>query len=330
MNLVSVSERLARSYLFVPGSRPERVDKARASGADVVIADVEDAVAPEDKDRARDAIGAVLDPARPLVVRINPFGSPWFERDLALCSRPGVAAVVLPKAEDPAHLSTVHAACARPVLALIETARGVWNALELARAQGVGRLVFGAFDFRLDLALPDAGYAQLAPYRAQLVLASRVAGLPAPVDSPSAELNDESAVRTEALEARTSASAASCACIRARSLWSTRRSCRRRVSSMGVAYRRSCACCKRRGRGGGGQDGRSSLARHRRATARAAARLVGTPASLRDRDAGSRHRRRTTCVPTSARRPAGGLRRKATRETLRRPSSHRRRAASFP
>jgi citrate lyase subunit beta/citryl-CoA lyase len=202
MNLVSVSERLARSYLFVPGSRPERVDKARASGADVVIADVEDAVAPEDKDRARDAIGAVLDPARPLVVRINPFGSPWFERDLALCSRPGVAAVVLPKAEDPAHLSTVHAACARPVLALIETARGVWNALELARAHGVGRLVFGAFDFRLDLALPDAGYAQLAPYRAQLVLASRVAGLPAPVDSPSAELNDESAVRTEALEAR--------------------------------------------------------------------------------------------------------------------------------
>jgi citrate lyase subunit beta / citryl-CoA lyase len=204
MNLVSVSERLARSYLFVPGSRPERVDKARASGADVVIADVEDAVAPEDKDRARDAIGAVLDPARPLVVRINPFGSPWFERDLALCSRPGVAAVVLPKAEDPAHLSTVHAACARPVLALIETARGVWNALELARAQGVGRLVFGAFDFRLDLALPDAGYAQLAPYRAQLVLASRVAGLPAPVDSPSAELNDESAVRTEALEAKNS------------------------------------------------------------------------------------------------------------------------------
>jgi citrate lyase subunit beta/citryl-CoA lyase len=202
MNLVSASERLARSYLFVPGSRPERVDKARASGADVVIADLEDAVAPEDKDRARDVIGAVLDPARPLVVRINPFGSPWFERDLALCSRPGVAAVVLPKAEDPAHLSTVHAACARPVLALIETARGVWNALELARAHGVGRLVFGAFDFRLDLALPDAGYAQLAPYRAQLVLASRVAGLPAPVDSPSAELNDESAVRTEALAAR--------------------------------------------------------------------------------------------------------------------------------
>src|SRR5262245_2088932 len=193
------AQRLPRSYLFVPGSRPERVDKARASGADVVIVDLEDAVAPEDKDRARDAIGAVLDASRPIVVRVNPFDSPWFERDLALCSRAGVGAVMAPKAEDPARLSAVHVACGRPVLALVETARGVWNALEVAQTNGVARLAFGAFDLRLDLGLPDAGYAQLAAYRAQLVLASRIAGIAAPVDSPSLALNDMAAVRTEAL-----------------------------------------------------------------------------------------------------------------------------------
>jgi len=196
------TQRPPRSYLFVPGSRPERIDKARASGADVVIADLEDAVAPEDKDRARDAIGATLDPSRPVVVRINPFGSSWFERDVALCGRPGVSAIMLPKAEDAAHLSTVHSATGRSILPLVETARGVWNALELAQAAGVARLAFGAFDFRLDLGLPDAGYAQLAPYRARLVLASRIAGLAPPIDSPSAALNDEPAVRDEALEGK--------------------------------------------------------------------------------------------------------------------------------
>jgi citrate lyase subunit beta/citryl-CoA lyase len=198
----SWGESMARSYLFVPGSRPERMEKARAAGADVVIADLEDAVAPEEKDAARDAISAVLDPLRPIVVRINPFGSPWFERDVALCCQPGVGAVMLPKAEDSAHLSAVHVACGRPVVALIETARGVWNALEIARTESVERLAFGALDFRLDLALPDAGYSQLGPYRARLVLASRIAGIAAPVDSPSTALNDPSAVRQEAVEAR--------------------------------------------------------------------------------------------------------------------------------
>jgi citrate lyase subunit beta / citryl-CoA lyase len=194
--------RVARSYLFVPGSRPERLDKARASGADVVIVDLEDSVAPGEKNTAREAIAARLDPSHPVVVRINAFGTPWFEQDLVLCRSPGIAAVMVPKAEEPAQVRGAHDACQRPVLALIETARGVWSALEIARTAGVARLAFGAFDFRLDLGLPDAGYAQLAPYRAKLVLASRIASIVAPVDSPSAALNDEATVRSEALEAK--------------------------------------------------------------------------------------------------------------------------------
>ena len=89
---------LPRAYLFVPADRPERFAKARASGADAVIVDLEDAVAPEAKARARDALAGALDESAPLVVRINAAGTPWFDDDLELCRHPGVAAVMLPKA----------------------------------------------------------------------------------------------------------------------------------------------------------------------------------------------------------------------------------------
>lgn len=90
---------LPRAYLFVPADRPERFAKARASGADAVIVDLEDAVAPAAKARARDALAAALDESAPLVVRINAPGTPWFEDDLKLCRHPGVVAIMLPKAE---------------------------------------------------------------------------------------------------------------------------------------------------------------------------------------------------------------------------------------
>ena len=190
------------SYLFVPATRPERIAKAFASGAGAVILDLEDAVAAADKDSARETLRSSLQPERRVIVRINGAGSEWFERDLALCRHAGVAAVMLPKAESSVDLRTVHEHCDRPVLALIETARGVWNALEVASTPGVQRLAFGALDFRLDLGLPDAGYAQLAPYRARLVLASRVANLAPPIDSPTPGFDDLEHVRAESIAAR--------------------------------------------------------------------------------------------------------------------------------
>ena len=198
----STISRWPRSYLFVPATRLDRIEKARAAGADAIIADLEDAVAPADKDQARGSLAAALDASRPLILRINGFGSAWFEKDLELCRRAGVSAVMLPKAEDPTHLQAVHAQCGLPLLALIETARGLWNALDIAQAHGVQRLAFGALDFRLDLGLPDAGYEQLDTYRARLVLASRVAGIAPPADSPTPALNDEALIRAEAVRAR--------------------------------------------------------------------------------------------------------------------------------
>jgi citrate lyase subunit beta/citryl-CoA lyase len=109
---------------------------------------------------------------------------------------------MLPKAEAAAEARALHEACNLPVIALIETARGLWNALEIAQAPGVERLAFGALDFRLDLGLPDAGYEQLRAYRDRLVLASRIANIAPPIDAPTPAFDDPGAVRADATLAR--------------------------------------------------------------------------------------------------------------------------------
>ncbi len=81
---------ICRSYLFVPGNRPDRFEKAWQSGADAVILDLEDAVQSAHKDLAREAVASWLSPARPVYVRINGTGTPWFERDLEVVGMPGV------------------------------------------------------------------------------------------------------------------------------------------------------------------------------------------------------------------------------------------------
>ena len=117
----------ARSYLFVPGNRPERFEKARAAGADAVILDLEDAVPPDQKSAARDTVLAHLDPVRPAFVRINAADTPWFADDLAaLADDPGVAGIVLPKAETREQIDAVlaHARPSVAVLPILETALG--------------------------------------------------------------------------------------------------------------------------------------------------------------------------------------------------------------
>src|SRR5258708_27047369 len=98
---------IRRSYLFVPGNRPERFEKAWQSGADVVILDLEDAVQSAHKDLARQAVAAWLKPERPVYVRINGTSTPWFERDLEVAGMPGVLGGVLPQAEQPQQVPPV-------------------------------------------------------------------------------------------------------------------------------------------------------------------------------------------------------------------------------
>lgn len=195
-----------RSYLFVPGDRPERFDKACGAGADAVIVDLEDAVAPAAKASARQHLLAWLDGAgrtvaAPLYVRINAAGSSWFEADLALCRHAGVAGIVLPKAEQVADLQAVAAAGARTILPLVESALGLWNALALCRVPQVERLVFGSIDFAADLSLRESRESLLHA-RSQLVLAARVAGIGAPVDGVTLAIDDAALVHSDTVHAR--------------------------------------------------------------------------------------------------------------------------------
>ena len=192
---------LPRAYLFVPADRPERFAKARASGADAVIVDLEDAVAPEAKARARDALAGALDESAPLVVRINAAGTPWFDDDLELCRHPGVAAVMLPKAEGIDAVCTVVETTFKDVLPIIESARGLQEIHSIARVPGVIRLAFGSVDLALDLGIdcdPDGAEIELLAFRSQLVLGSRLAALAAPVDGVSTAIHDVQRLQVDA------------------------------------------------------------------------------------------------------------------------------------
>jgi citrate lyase subunit beta / citryl-CoA lyase len=192
----------ARSLLFVPGDRPERFVKALASGAHAVIVDLEDAVAPASKSAARDQLADRLAPASGVVLRINGRDTPWFDDDLRAALHPAVVAVMCPKTASADDIAAVRSHAAnKPVLALIETAAGMAGVGAIAAAAGVARLVFGSIDFQLDLDIEDDDEA-LRPFRAQLVLASRVAGLPAPVDGVTTVIADAAALAQDARRAR--------------------------------------------------------------------------------------------------------------------------------
>ena len=192
----------SRSYLFVPGDRPERFDKAWASAADEVIFDLEDAVAPAHKARARDAIAGWLDGARPVWLRVNAVDTEWFADDLRLASEPGVVGVMLSKAETiPGELTALHQARGVALIALIETALGLARAQELATAPAVQRLAFGALDFQADLGI-EGDNDELLFFRSQLVWQSRLAGLAPPVDGVTVALGDEAELTRDARRAR--------------------------------------------------------------------------------------------------------------------------------
>jgi len=192
-----------RSYLFVPGNRPDRYAKALAAGADAVIVDLEDAVPPNDKPSARAALAAWLSPDHPVLIRINGAESQWFRKDLPMCKTPGVAGVLLPKAENVEDIRAVagNSGAATPILPLIETARGFWNAHALAQAPNVQRFVFGSIDFQLDLGI-QGEEEELLYFRSQLVLVSRIAGLEPPVDGVTTAIDDAERIRGDTLRAR--------------------------------------------------------------------------------------------------------------------------------
>lgn len=202
-----------RSFLFVPASRVDRFEKALETEADAIIIDLEDAVAIDAKGTARDDLCDWLEEQekdneailKRIWVRINPLNSPWGQDDIDELATFNLGGWVLPKAESTYDIEqVVNLKPKRTQLALlIETAAGLAHARLLSAIEGVNRLMFGTIDFQLDLNMKcDPLETQLNIFRAELCLASRLAGLEAPVDGVTASTTDTELLQQSVQQAR--------------------------------------------------------------------------------------------------------------------------------
>lgn len=168
--------------LFVPADRPDRFAKAAASGADAIVIDLEDAVRHAAKTDARANLGVAQGLDVDIIVRINGFGTEWFEEDIQAVRACGAAAIMLPKADDPDVVAIAHRASRRtPIIALLETARVVGMESRIAQAEGVVQLAFGTQDLAAELGCSPRSRL-FDSVRLALVAASAQAGLAPPLD----------------------------------------------------------------------------------------------------------------------------------------------------
>ena len=190
--------------LFVPANRPDRIAKAWAAGSDAIIVDLEDAVAEADKLQARVNLTTALGkqsqidhPGVATYLRINAADTCWYADDINLLSELDIDGVMLPKAESPEALQSLRRALQpeQKILALIETAVGVGHVRAIAPS--CDRLVFGSIDYCSDMGLAHNQTALLHA-RSEIVLASRIAGLVAPLDGVTTSTNDTALIEADA------------------------------------------------------------------------------------------------------------------------------------
>lgn len=205
---------LSISYLFVPGNRPERFSKAVEAGANAIILDLEDAVHPDSKAAARAAIWAWQE-STPQVpceryIRLNSVSSTLFHQDLKWLGDMRFPercdGIFLPKAEGPEALARVVERLLEwqpqlKIVAIIETAKGLQQVESIAAIPGLARLAFGSLDFSLDINCSQTPEAFLLA-RSRIVLASRSADLPAPIDGVTPAISDLAVVTSDSHYAR--------------------------------------------------------------------------------------------------------------------------------
>jgi (S)-citramalyl-CoA lyase len=196
-----MSTSIVRTALFVPATRPERIPKAIATGADRVIVDLEDAVQENLKEQARDNLDRYLSehPDARILVRVNAADHWAHSADLALCQRhAGVIGVLLPKAESAAQVLDA-AGTGKPIWPIIESAKGLARIREISEAGNVERLSFGSLDLGLDLNLSAGSRAAeefLSHARYAVLLATRVAGLAPALDGVFPSIQDSVGLRS--------------------------------------------------------------------------------------------------------------------------------------
>jgi citrate lyase subunit beta/citryl-CoA lyase len=189
MNPLDTPIGFSSTFLFVPGTRPERFAKALDSSADSVIIDLEDAVAEEDKESARASIRSAwptftADQKKRLIIRSNSPGSHFYGADLILAQDLNVACLLIPKSES---LDQINGAAQMlpdtAIIPMIETAIGLHRLNEIASSEQVLRLALGNIDLQADLGMVcDAQETELQTARFQIVLASRLAQIAPPID----------------------------------------------------------------------------------------------------------------------------------------------------
>jgi len=207
---------MRRSLLFVPGAEPRKLEKAREAGADTLLLDLEDAVAPDRKADARANIAAALRAGTfgntEAAVRINAPGTPYFEADLEAVIAAGGRTILLPKSESVEQIVAVARTiasleqqqptpgAATKLLLLVETPAGIANALALGGSTPrIEALCFGHADFSLSMGLTEADAARGIIYHARcnVVIAAKACGV-APIDCVHLAVKDEQAFREDA------------------------------------------------------------------------------------------------------------------------------------
>ena len=193
---------LARSWLLVNGAQYDKFAGAARSRADIVVLDIEDAVAPQGKAAARDNVVRWLAQGNNDWVRINGFGTQFWADDLAVLSKTSVGGIMLAMVESVDHVTeTARMLPDVPIVALVETARGLERITEIAATKGTFRLAFGIGDFRRDTGFGE-NPATLAYARSRFTIAAKAAALPGAIDGPTVgssalKLSEATAVSAE-------------------------------------------------------------------------------------------------------------------------------------
>lgn len=198
---------LPLTYLFVPGDRPDRFDKALVTGAGAIIVDLEDAVAPDLKATARTSF-ASWHRANALVrervlLRINDDSTRWFDDDLELVRETRVMGIVLPKTETVTQIDRLTSVMAHSslVIPLVESAKGIAQVDAIACAAHVQRIAFGTLDYALDLDIPGDERGLVYP-ACRIAVASRAAGIASPIAGVTPEIGDEAKLLADLASAR--------------------------------------------------------------------------------------------------------------------------------
>ena len=209
MNPLDTPIGFSSAFLFVPGTRPERFTKALDSGADSVIIDLEDAVAAEDKQTARNAIRTAwptfnTEQKKRLIIRSNSPGSQFYAADLILAQELDVACLLVPKSES---LDQINGAAQilpnTAIIPMIETAIGLDRINDIATAEQVLRLALGNLDLQADLGMVcDSQESELQTARFQIVLASRLAQIAPPIDGVTPSTDDIERITNDAERAK--------------------------------------------------------------------------------------------------------------------------------